>query len=84
MYRRALPGHRELWGSDHRETLVCELNLKRALVGLEEYDEVERISLDAIPRVLRTFRPDEIFTVDPVNSLAFNYAEQGRYEETLV
>jgi serine/threonine protein kinase len=83
LYRRALPGHRELWGPDHRETLICQLNLRRALVELKEYDEVERLSLDAIPRVQRTFRPDEIFTVDPINSLAFIYAEQGRFDEAL-
>lgn len=83
LFRPALLGSRERWGPNHRETLICQLNFIQVLVNLQSFKEAEVLCQDVLPRVNKTFRDDEVFTVDPLIRLAYIYAKKGESERAV-
>lgn len=81
----SLEGHRQVWGVDHHETYVCQINLIDALRSANRWEELEPIARRAIEQRAKALRPDEeVLWIKPVTALAQALDGLARHEEALV
>ena len=82
LFREALEGQRRIWGKDHRETLICQINLVRACFNRGLYDEAEVHCVDLLPRARAIFgETHDNMTLVTMRNLARIYWSQKRHDE---